>query len=98
MTLGGDATLLILIHLAYLLYVRLVEWRRAGEVSLQGAAGGAAAGARIGGGLLSLAGGFPWVAGGLHAGGVPPALPGVPRPGPPPGPPPPWRLPLSGHP
>src|SRR5260370_40602135 len=78
MTLGRDATLLILIHLAYLLYVRRVEWRRAGEVSLQGAAGEAAAGALIGGGLMSLAVGCLWLAGCYHVGGVRPVMTVVP--------------------
>jgi membrane protease YdiL (CAAX protease family) len=78
MKLGRDATLLILIHLAYLLYVRFVEWRRAGEVSLVGAAGESAVGALIGGGLMNLAVGCLWLAGCYHVGGVRPVVTVVP--------------------
>ena len=78
MTLGRDATLLILIHLAYLLYVRLCEWRRAGEVSLVGAAREAAVGALIGGGLMTAAVGCLWLAGSYHVAGVRPAVTVVP--------------------
>ncbi|HYL05564.1 MAG TPA: CPBP family intramembrane glutamic endopeptidase [Thermoanaerobaculia bacterium] len=77
-TLGRGATLLILLHLAYLLYVRFVEWRRAGEVSLVGAAREAAVGALIGGGLMSLAVGCLWLAGCYHVAGVRPAATVVP--------------------
>ncbi len=76
--LGRDATLLILAHLGYLLYVRAVEWRRAGEVSLLGAAREAAAGAAIGGGLMTLAIGCLWLAGCYHVAGVRPAVTVVP--------------------
>ena len=74
MGLGRDATLLILIHVAYLLYVRFVEWRRAGEVSLVGAAREAARGAALGGALMSGAVGILWLAGFYHvAAAHPPA-------------------------
>jgi membrane protease YdiL (CAAX protease family) len=62
--------MLILVHVAYLLYVRLVEWRRAGEVSLLGAAREAAAGAALGGGLMATAVGILWLAGFYHVHGV----------------------------
>jgi membrane protease YdiL (CAAX protease family) len=78
MALGRYATLLILVHVAYLLYVRFVEWRRAGEVSLVGAAREAASGALIGGGLMTVAVGLLWLAGCYHAAGVRPAVTIVP--------------------
>lgn len=70
MQLGQAATTLILAHVAYVLYVRLVEWRRAGEVSLLGAAREAAAGAAIGGGLMIAAVGILWLAGCYHVHGI----------------------------
>jgi membrane protease YdiL (CAAX protease family) len=78
MALGRYATLLILVHVAYLLYVRFVEWRRAGEVSLVGAAGEAARGALIGGGLMTAAVGLLWLAGCYHVAGARPAVTIVP--------------------
>jgi membrane protease YdiL (CAAX protease family) len=78
MGLGRSAALLILIHVAYLLYVRFVEWRRAGEVSLEGGAGEAARGALIGGGLMTVAVGSLWLAGCYHVAGVRPAVTIVP--------------------
>jgi membrane protease YdiL (CAAX protease family) len=70
MQLGRAATVLILVHAAYVLYVRLVEWRRAGEVSLIGAAREAAAGAAIGGSLMAAAVGILWLAGYYHVHGL----------------------------
>jgi uncharacterized protein len=69
MQLGRAATVLILVHAAYVLYVRVVERRRAGEVSLLGAAREAAAGAALGGSLMTAAVGMLWLAGFYHVHG-----------------------------
>jgi membrane protease YdiL (CAAX protease family) len=64
--LGGTATLLILGYIGYLVYTRVIEWRRAGELSLVGAGGEAAAGALTGFGLMAIAVGVEWLAGLYH--------------------------------
>ena len=64
--LGSTATLLILGYIAYLLYARVVEWRRAGELSPVGAGGELAVGALTGFGLMAIAVGVEWLAGLYH--------------------------------
>jgi membrane protease YdiL (CAAX protease family) len=70
--LRGAVLLLVLVamHLVYRGYVRLVEWRQAGEVSLADAAPEAGVGAAVGGGLMTAAVAILWLAGFYHASGV----------------------------